>query len=526
MTDLGQRLSRLEGWRRYLLASALGVAAALALPPLHLLPFLVVAFSGLVWLIAGSPGPRGAFAAGWWFGFGHFVAGLYWLGYAFLVDAERFGWMMPFAVAGLAAALAIYPGLATLVTWFGRPSGPGRILILAAAWTAGEWLRGHLFTGFPWNLIGYAWTASDAMLQFAAVGGVYGLSLLTVLAASMPAVLAEARVGAWRRWRPLVAAGAVLALVWVGGLLRLEGADVGEVPEVRLRITQANIPQHEKWRADLREANLFRHLQLTSSPGAARVSHVIWPETAVPFFVANDPARRRLIGGLVSPGGLLLTGAPRTTGERSVPLRLWNSFHAIDWQGDIVATYDKFHLVPFGEYLPFRPLLELFNIARIAPGATDFSRGPGPRTLELPGLPPVSPLICYEVIFADRVTAEGNRPGWLLNITNDAWFGISSGPYQHFAMARVRAVEQGLPLVRAAGTGISAIVDPYGRTLGRLDLGQAGVLDGGLPMALEEPPPYAWLGDKPILLLSLISFITGQLLSRKRAKSVASSANS
>ena len=513
---LAQRLAGLEGWRRYLLALALGGAGAAALPPLHLLPVLLLAFTGLVWLLDGSRGPPGAFAAGWWFGFGHFLAGLYWIGYAFLVEAEKFGWMMPFAVAGLAAGLAFFPALATLATWIGRPAGVGRILALAAAWTVGEWLRGHLFTGFPWNLIGYVWTISDAMLQLAAVGGIYGLSLLTVVAAAMPAVLADAPAGARPRWRPLAIAGAVLGLAWAGGFLRLNMAEVATVPEVRLRLVQANIPQHEKWRAEFREANLLRHLQLTSSPGAARITHVIWPETAVAYVIANDPARRDLLGDLVRPDGLLITGAPRTTPQRSSPFRVWNSLHAIAAEGAIVATYDKFHLVPFGEYLPFRPLLDRLNLTKIAHGAVDFSRGPGPRTLDLPGLPAVSPLICYEVIFAGEVVEQGSRPGWLLNITNDAWFGMSSGPYQHFAMARVRAVEQGLPLVRVAGTGISAIVDAYGRTLGRLDLGRSGVLDGALPTALDEPTPYVWLGDKAVILLSLAGFMSGWLFDRRR----------
>ncbi len=515
MTDLGGRLAALQGWRRYLLAVVLGASAAAALPPLHLLPLLVIAFTGLVWLVAGSKGWRGAFAAGWWFGFGHFVGGLYWIGHAFLVDAGRFGWMMPFAVAGLTAYLALYPGLAALVTWLIRPSGPGRVVALAAAWTLAEWLRGQLFTGFPWNLVGYAWTLSDAMLQLVWATGILGLSLLTVLAAAMPAVLAGvgagAGRGAWRRSGPLAAAGALLLAAWVGGQVRLATAQVGEVPEVRLRLVQANIPQAEKWRPERREANFRRYLQLTSSPGAARVSHVIWPETAVAFFVANDASRRRLIGALAPPGGLVLIGAPRTTPERTTPLRVWNSLHAIAPGGEIVATYDKAHLVPFGEFLPFRALLGRLGLDRLAHGATDFSPGPGARTLELAGLPPASPLICYEVIFPNRVTEPGRRPGWLLNLTNDAWFGSSSGPYQHLAMARVRAVEQGLPLVRSAGTGISAVVDPYGRVLGRLDLNTSGVLDAALPEALEGPSIYARLGDIPVLLLALAGLVAARL---------------
>ncbi len=516
MTALAQRLAALEGWRRYLLASALGGAAAAALPPAYLLPVLPLAFTGLVWLLDGSKGPAGAFAAGWWFGFGHFLAGLYWVGHAFLVDAETFAWMMPFALAGLAAGLALFPGLAALAVGIGRPSGVGRILVLAAAWTLGEWLRGWIFTGLPWNLLGYVWTLSDAMSQAAALGGVYGLSLLTVLAAAMPAVVAEAPAGAARRWRPVAAVGALLLLTWAGGLARLGAAEVAEVPDVRLRLVQANIDQREKWRADLRDINLLRHLELSASPGWDSITHVIWPETAAAFFLGGDAPRRRLLAGVVPPQGLLITGAPRRSPRGSAPVRLWNSLYAIDAEGNIRATYDKFHLVPFGESLPLRPLLERLGIAKLAPGAVDFSPGPGPVTLELAGLPALSPLICYEAIFADQVSEAGQRPGWLLNITNDAWFGISSGPYQHFAMARLRAVEQGVPLVRAAGTGISGVIDPYGRTIARLGLGTAGVLDSALPEALDEAPPYARLGDGPLLLLSLIAILAGGRLGRRR----------
>ncbi len=517
MFRLGQWTAGLGKWRRSLLAAALGALAAAALPPLHLLPALPVAFTGLVWLLDGSARRRGAFAAGWWFGFGHFLAALYWIGNAFLVDAGKFGWMAPLAVAGLAAALAVFPALALLASHVVGATGAGRVLVLAAAWTIAEWLRAQLFTGFPWALVGYVWTLSDSMLQLTAAVGVYGLGLLTVAAAAMPATLADAAAGARPRWRPLAAMGAALVLVWSGGALRLAGAEVTEVPDVRLRLVQANIPQREKWRPDRIRANLSRHLQLTSGPGAALISHVIWPETAVPCFVVEDPAWRALLGGLVKADGLLLTGAPRAEGDCSGSFRGWNSIFAIDAKGAVVATYDKFHLVPFGEYLPFRPLLERFGLAKLAHGARDFSSGPGPRTLELPGLPRLSPLICFEVIFPDRVTERGSRPGWLLNLTNDAWFGISPGPLQHFAMARTRAVEQGLPLVRAAGTGISAIVDPYGRTVRSLGLGQSGVVDGALPMALAETP-YARLGrlgDAPAVLLSLLCLVVAAIRRRR-----------
>ena len=524
-------VATLTGWRRYGFAALLGALATAALPPVHAIVLLLPAFTGLVWLIDGSARARvpwrAAFAAGWWFGFGHFLPGIYWIALALLTDPARFGWMVPFAVFGLAAGLALFPGLAAWLTRLSGAAGIGRVLALAVAWTVMELLRGHVLTGFPWNLIGYSWNLSDAMIQLAAATGIYGLSLVTVAAAAMPAVLADG-AGAGgpagqrrRRWWALVAAGAVLGTIWVGGALRLAGAppvdrDDASATGVRLRIVQANIQQDHKWQADLREANLARHLELTLSPGFGGITHVIWPETAAPFFIANDAVRRRMIAAVVPPGGLVITGAPRTTPQPTDPVQVWNSLHAIDGSGAVVGTYDKVRLVPFGEYVPFRWILRM---AKITYGATDFSAGPGVRTLALAGLPPVSPLICYEAIFPGRVVDQDNRPSWLLNITNDAWFndpwfGLSSGPYQHFASARVRAVEEGLPMVRAANTGISAVVDAYGRVIARLGLGREGVLDAALPPPLDGLTPYARFGDWVLMIPLALAGLLGMVVSR------------
>ena len=444
-----------------------------------------------------------AFAVGWWFGFGYFIAGLYWTAIAMLSEPERFAWMVPFAVFGLPAILALFPGLAALATWMAGCRSWGRVLALALAWTVAEWLRGHVLSGFPWNLIGYVWSAWPEMIQLAAVTGVYGLGFLTVVLAALPACFGEPTPG--RRGRlALAAAGlAVLAMLWGGGTMRLAGAALETEPGVRLRVVQPNIRQPHKGREELRAAQFATYLRMSSSAGLDRVSHLVWPETALPFYLSREPALARLIGGLLKPGGLLLTGAPRIESGAGRPPRIWNSVHAIDAGGRLVASYDKFHLVPFGEYLPLRRLLERLGVEKITPGALDFSAGLGPRVLALPGLPPVGPLICYEAIFPGRVVAPGARPAWLLNVTNDGWFGLSSGPHQHFAMARMRAVEEGLPLVRAANTGISAVVDPFGRIVARLGLGRSGVLDSVLPRALPAPP-YGRYGDRVVLVLAVV----------------------
>jgi len=505
----------LTGWRRAALATACGALSAAALPPVHAVPVLLVSFTALVWLIDGSRNVRGALAAGWWFGFGSFLAGLYWVAFSFLVEAAKFGWLAPFAVITLAAGLAVFPALAAFLTRCAGIRGAGRIPVLAAAWTGCEWLRGVAFTGFPWNALGTAWTFSDAMIQLAAVTGVFGLTLVTVLAAAAPAALGDGDAGRTgplrprgRRWVLPTAAAAVLALVWAGGALRLAGAGGGNVAGVSLRLVQANIAQTDKWRPDLRDRHFRKYLRL-SRGGSGTPTHVIWPETAVPFVAANDAVRRRVMTAAVPPDGLLLTGSIRTTGRGVRPSRVWNSLLAIDGAARVVATYDKFHLVPFGEYVP---LPGFFRLSKLTEGRMDFTAGSGPITLTPPGLPPVSPLICYEAIFPGQVTEPGNRPQWLLNVTNDAWFGNSSGPYQHFAATRLRAVEEGLPLVRGANTGISAVVDPYGRVLARLWLGVEGVLDSPLPTALAAPPPFARFGDGVLLIIVLATAVTGWFL--------------
>ncbi|MBM3517723.1 MAG: apolipoprotein N-acyltransferase [Alphaproteobacteria bacterium] len=499
MNRLALALVGLTGWRRAGTAAALGAGAALALPPFHHVPLLIPAFTGFVWLLAACRTGRSAAITGWWFGFGHFTLAFYWTGNALLTDPERYAWALPFAVLGLPAVLAPFPALAAVAVHYVRGDTLARVLALAVAWTAAEWLRGHVLTGFPWNLIGYAWTPVTPLLQLTAVIGIYGLSALTIVAA---ASLACATDAGSRRFLPAGAALLGLAALTLIGVVRLAGDGGGEVAGVRLRIVQAAIAQHHKWLPETRLAQVERYVTLSSDAADIRPTHLIWPETATPFYLAQEPALLAALGRLVAPGGALLTGAPRlATGD---PPQVWNSLHALDPGGRVVGTYDKHHLVPLGEYLPLRSVLARLGISKLTAGTIDFSAGGGPRTLAVPGLPPVSPLICYEAIFPDEVVAKGQRPAWLLNVTNDAWFSNSAGPYQHFAAARVRAIEQGLPLVRAANTGISAIVDPYGRIIGSLPLGHAGVLDGPLPRPTASPTPYARFGDAGALVLLVL----------------------
>ena len=516
---LRDRVVALSGWRRRVLAACLGILAAAALPPLHVLVLLIPAFVGLIWLTDAASGWRRVFAVGWWFGFGHFAAGLYWLAFAFMVQPEKFAWMAPFAVLGLAAVMAVFPALAAVLGGVGQTRGVGRIFLFAAAWTVLEWVRSWIFTGLPWNLLGTVWVMSEAMMQVAAMIGVYGLGLLSVLAAAMPAVLADSGGNRGVRQGGVFVAisAAVLAAVWVGGMIRLAGAGEETVEGVRLRLVQPNIPQKIKWRRELRLRHLLLQMRMGNRPAtdAGRATepptHVIWAETAVPFALAHDKERLGMVGSATPTGGLTITGAPRIT-PPGQPFQVWNSLHAVDHGGRVVATYDKFHLVPFGEYVPFR---EWLKFSRLVPGGSDFSPGPGRRTLHLPGLPPVGPLICYEVVFPGRVVDSGDRPEWLLNLTNDGWYGRSAGPYQHFAAARLRAVEEGLPLVRAANTGISAVVDPYGRLVAGLGLGSAGVVDSLLPRPVAGGTLYGRFGNWTVFLLLLLTAAAGLALSRR-----------
>lgn len=493
----------IAGRRRYALAAGLGLLAALALPPLHVLPILLIVFPAFVWLLDGATSPRQAFFLAWSFAIGYFAAGLYWVGIAMTVDFARFGWFIPFSTLGLSIGLGLFPALTIAAAWRLGWHGPARIPLLAAAWVLAEFLRGWVLTGFPWNLLGTVWAFDPLPQQLAAVTGVWGLSVITLLAAAAPALLADrSSAPAGRRsalW-VIAIAYALLALMLAFGALRLIGAPTtttaGDGP--RLRVVQASIPQAEKWVGSLRPVHVERQIALSQRPGFTDIDLVIWPETAVPYYLNREPAVRQRLAAAAPPNGFLLTGSielVRTADSTDV----YNALFALDPVGNIVASYRKFHLVPFGEYVPFRDVLPM---DKITAGKQDFTPGPGlTSSLTIGTLPAASALICYEIIFSGRVTAAGEpRPGWLLNLTNDAWFGHSSGPYQHFASAKLRSIEEGLPLVRAANNGISAVVDGYGRVLGRLGLNAVDILDVNLPPSLA-PTPYAIIGRWAVAIL-------------------------
>jgi apolipoprotein N-acyltransferase len=520
-----------HGWPRRLTAFGAGLAGALALPPLGLWPALAIAFPLAVWLVDGSLGAgrrRGlgavvsAAAAGWWFGFGYFLAGLWWLGAAFLVEADKFAILMPLGVVGLPAGLAVFPALGFALARMIWPAGPARLLSFAGAMTIAEWLRGHALTGFPWNSFGIAFGATPLLDQTAALTGLYGLTFLALAILSAPAAIVAAD-GRSLRAGPVIVAFAALLLMAGYGLWRVPAAPQPAVADVRLRIMQPNLPQDEKFRPENRDGIMRRYLALSDRatgpdrPGVAGATHLIWPESAFPFLIDRDRAALADIAALLPPGVTLVTGAARA--DEPLPgeqvRRYYNSLLVIDDEGVVRGGADKTHLVPFGEYLPLRGWLDALGLRQFVAIPGGFEPGAARRALAVRGLPPVAPLICYEAIFPGDVLPAGPRPGLLLNVTNDAWFGLTPGPYQHFAQARLRTIEEGLPLVRAANSGISAIVDPYGRIVASLGLGVEGVLDGPLPQP-SPPTLYARIGDFIPAILVLCSLLIA-FRARRRA---------
>lgn len=498
IATLAEGLVALRPRRRRLALFAAGAVGAAALPPTHVLPALLLAAPVLVWAVAAAPTRRAAFGAGFWWSAGWFAVGLYWISNALLTDPVKFGWMIPFAIFGLSSLLAAFNGLATLAVHACRLERIAQIPALAVTMTAAEWVRSWIFTGFPWNPVGSVWDFSLPILQFGALAGIWGLDLVTWLVLFAPAVLI---IPGRRRLVAALTLG-LPALLALGGGIRLALNPLELLPGITLRIVQANVAQGNKWAEERREANLAEHVALSRRPGFETLGAVIWPETAVSYFLDLDGGHRALAAAAAPPKGLLLTGAPRITPRGVQPLQIWNSLMAVTPGAETVAVYDKVHLVPFGEYVPLRGLLP---IAKITHGGTDFSAGPGPATLALPGLPSAAPAICYEAIFPGAlVDRSAPRPGWIVNVTNDGWFGISSGPHQHLAASRMRSIEEGLPQARAANTGISAVFDGLGREIALLPLGEKGILDAPLPQA-GAAPLYARLGDAGPALLALLT---------------------
>lgn len=493
-------LTRRSAPRRALVALLAGASSALALPPFHVIPLLLLTVPALLALIGLSRTARGAAWQGFLFGFGLNLVGLYWITDAILIEAARFWWLVPLAVPALSVVMALFIAAPCALAWCAR-AGWRRVAVLAGAWVLADLARQFIGTGFPWNPIGSVWAipgwAGDVMLQPASLIGAHGLTLVTLLLAATPGLGRRAMAG-----------GLAVLLLWVAFGAAWLDETASAAPGVVLVLVQGAIPQGHKWDRGFMLQTFGHYLDLTrDGVAAARKDHpearlvVLWPETASPFLLDTDADARAAIRQAAGPGTQVLAGSVRFDAQG----RPRNSLMVLDPGGDgpPLAVYDKWHLVPFGEYQPDWLPVPI----QIVPGG-GFAPGPGPRTLSLPGLPPVGPLICYEAIFQAQVADEADRPAWLANVTNDAWFGNSTGPRQHLAAARMRAVEEGLPLARAANTGISAVFDAHGHEITRLGLMRSGVLVAALPPPLPTPLA-ARVGLLGPLLLALLCVVGG-----------------
>jgi apolipoprotein N-acyltransferase len=501
---------RRKAWIARGLALTAGAGAALAHPPFGFLAGLL-GYALLMALVdrADAERPlRSSFLRGWLAGLGYFAIGVWWVGEAFLIDAAQ-AWMAPFAVGLLAGGLALFWGAAAALYRRFAPPGAQRLLLFAGVVALLEWLRGHVLTGLPWNLPGETFRAGSAVSQGASLFGAYGMTWVIVAIAASLAVVRDGRSGK-------VAVGlaaAALAGLFGYGSWRLAHAAPMSPSAPTVRIIQADIKQAAKYDAALFNEILARYLRLTPSPGRP-ADLVIWPEGAIPAgfddYLAPTAWTRRAIGESVAPGQTLLVG-----GYRVEQGRYYNSLLALAGpQLTVTARYDKHRLVPFGEYLPLEPLWDRFGIKQMVHVGDGFSPGPPPAPVALGGgLPIVQPLICYESLFPGftraGARASGQRAGLIVNISNDAWFGVTSGPWQHLNLASYRAIEEGMPLARATPTGVSALVDAYGRNDPgqRLSLGEQGAIEAPLPPALA-PTPYSRLGDGIFLLMLCVSALS------------------
>ncbi len=510
-------LADLTRFHRLLSVFALGLLTGLSMPPIDAWWILGITFPAFILALdsGGDTKRRESFYLGWMFGFGYFLAVLHWIAFAFLVDADAFLWMMPFAVCGLAALLALFWALAAAVGHRFVVHGTPAILVYPLSFTIFEWLRGHILTGFPWAVPGLAADGMGGVLQLASVVGMNGLTLMILLWALVPLGLCQTDQ---RQRSVAILIGISLPLAWAWGEWRVASF----VPEFLdgpvVRLVQPNIAQSDKWRGDNARAIFDQLLQLSAQPAkGAEPTVIVWPESAVPFLIDESEEGKNELRKILLDRKILLTGAVRRTSADAAVANYFTSILAFDGQAKVVATYDKHHLVPGGEYLPLAWLIEPLGFRKIVNLPESFSSGAGPTDVEVPGLGLIAMQICYEDIFLATIPSRGKRPDWLLNVTNDGWFGNSAGPRQHLAQLRMRAVEQGLGTVRVANTGISAVIDTTGGYVLQSEMDQIAVLDSRVPKSLASTVFSMW-GEFVFVLLVCVCLTATIILRRPLEK--------
>jgi apolipoprotein N-acyltransferase len=503
------------------LALLAGVATAFAHPPFGLLPG-ILGYGLLFALVDQTNGDhplRSAFWRAFLAGVAYFAIGCWWVAEAFLVDAAEQGWMAPFAVVLLAAGLGLFWGFGGLLYRALRPRDTLlKVLVFAGALSLLEWTRGHVLTGFPWNLPGETWRAGSPPSQVAALVGAYGLTWITL--AAMAALAAPFAFGFRRSTWAMLAGGIAVVIGLYGyGFWRLSHGD-GPAPGPVVRVVQPDVPQEAKYDNAKFNDTLRRYLRLTAQPIASGRAPdiVIWPEGALGISISDvlnpDPkiGVYQAVVRALQPGQILLMGTYRFD-ERAVKPTFYNSLYALRRDGDdltVLGVYDKYRLVPFGEYMPASKLMSAIGFKKLVHVAEDgFTPGPRPHQMPIAGYGLVQPLICYESLFPgfvrDGARKSGARPGWIVNVSNDAWFGRTSGPWQHLNLASYRAIEEGVPIVRATPTGVSAVIDAEGRPLQTLGLGKSGVIDAALPAARLRPTAFGQYGESAFWTMIALS---------------------
>lgn len=504
-----------------LAAFLLGAVSACAMAPYEIAAVLILTLSGLYILLHHTQSRLATFASAWGFGFGYFLFSLSWIANALLVEGNEYAWAWPLALLVLPVMLAFFPAL-SLYIWrkFYRPETLSGFVGFSACLGLGEWLRGHIFTGFPWNLFGYTWAGFLPIAQVASLSDVYLLTLLTIFWSAAPGFIAIYGAPKMKKIAVVLIVASSFGAAFLYGQARL-GKSSEMRNDISFVLVQPDIAQSEKWEPGQFAKHFNKHLDLTESQGrtagqSVQTTYVIWPETAIPLAFTHHPDAAAMIAQALSyypESAYLLAGAvSRSSSESGQKDDYYNSLVAYDKTGAVVAKFDKFHLVPFGEYIPYEDELGLTPIT----GFGGFGSGPGPKTMSVaPGFS-FSPLVCYEIIFPRAVTDEApgaQRPDAIINVTNDGWYGVSAGPHQHLAQARFRAIEEGIPVIRAANTGFSAVIDPYGRMLHRSNLYNEEAIRAALPKALEIKKSMLYL-SMSILLVTLFASLAGRKLEK------------